>query len=81
MEEKKQKYYTSSDGTKTLMQDVEFTHLTRGLAKKYQDIFTSTNKNEFSKRLEEINDIKEEVHRRINTFNEGLSEEEVKEEA
>lgn len=66
------KYYVSSDGTKTLMKDVEFTHLSNGLAKKYRDIFNSTNKDEFSTKLQEINDIKEEIYKRINEFNDKL---------
>lgn len=75
MEEKKEeKYYTSSDGKKTLMKDVEFTHLSNGLAKRYREIFESKNKEDFSKKLQEINDIKEEIHKRINTFNEGLGD-------
>lgn len=74
MEEKAKKFYTSSDGTKTPMESVEFTHLSNGLAKKYREIFDAKDKNDFSKRLEEINDIKEEIHRRINTFNAGLSD-------
>lgn len=72
--EQKDKYYTSSDGKKTLMKDVEFTHLSNGLAKRYRDIFNVTNKDEFSQKLKEIDDIKEEIHRRINTFNEGLKD-------
>lgn len=68
------KYYVSSDGKKTLMKDVEFTHLSNGLAKRYRDIFNATNKDEFSQKLQEIDDIKEEIHRRINTFNEGLGD-------
>lgn len=72
--EQKNKYYTSSDGKKTLMKDVEFTHLSNGLAKRYRDIFNVTNKDEFSQKLKEIDDIKEEIHRRINTFNEGLED-------
>ena len=78
MEDKK-KYYTSSDGTKTPMESVEFTHLSRGLAKKYQEIFSATSREDFSKKLEEINDIKEEIHRRVNTFSEGLDKEQTKE--
>lgn len=75
MEEKKEeKYYTSSDGKKTPMKDVEFTHLSNGLAKRYREIFESKNKGDFSKKLQEINDIKEEIHKRINTFNEGLGD-------
>ena len=68
------KYYVSSDGTKTLMKDVEFTHLSNGLAKKYRDIFNSNNKDEFATKLQEINDIKEEIYKRINEFNDGLGD-------
>lgn len=75
MEQKEiKKYYTSSDGKKTPIEEVEFTHLSNGLAKRYRDIFNSTNKDEFSHRLQEIDDIKQEIHRRINTFNEGLGD-------
>ena len=74
MENKKEKYYVSSDGTKTPMKDVEFTHLSNGLAKKYRDIFNSTNKDEFATKLQEINDIKEEMHKRINEFNDSLGD-------
>lgn len=70
--EVKEKYYIASDGTKTLMKDVEFTHLSNGLAKRYREIFNSTNKDEFSQKLQEINDIKEEMHKRINDFNDKL---------
>lgn len=66
------KYYVSSDGTKTLMKDVEFTHLSNGLSKKYRDIFNSNNKDEFATKLQEINDIKEEIYKRINEFNDKL---------
>lgn len=75
MEQKEnKKYYTSSDGKKTPMEEVEFTHLSNGLAKRYRDIFNVTNKNEFSQKLQEIDDIKQEIHKRINTFNEGLKD-------
>lgn len=68
------KYYTRSNGEKIPMKDVEFTHLSNGLAKKYREIFESTNKDDFSKKLEEINAIKEEMHERINKFNDELGE-------
>lgn len=72
--ENKEKYYVSSDGTKTPMKDVEFTHLSNGLAKRYREIFNSTNKDEFATKLQEINDIKEEMYKRINDFNDKLGE-------
>lgn len=72
--ENKEKYYVASDGTKTLMKDMEFTHLSNGLAKRYREIFDSTDKDDFARRLQDINDIKEEMYRRINDFNEKLGE-------
>ena len=74
MENKKIKYYVSSDGTKTPITNVEFTHLSNGLAKKYRDIFNSINKDEFSNNINQINDIKEEIHRRLNEFNDKLGD-------
>lgn len=68
------KYYVASDGTKTLMSDMEYTHLSNGLAKRYRDIFNSTNKDEFAQKLQEINDIKEEMYKRINDFNDTLAD-------
>lgn len=72
--ENKEKYYVASDGTKTPMKDMEFTHLSNGLAKRYREIFESTDKDDFARRLQDINDIKEEMYRRINDFNEKLGE-------
>ena len=70
--ENKEKYYVASDGTKTPMKDMEFTHLSNGLAKRYREIFESTDKDDFARRLQDINDIKEEMYRRINDFNDKL---------
>lgn len=73
MEEQK-KYYVNSAGEKFPIEEVEYTHLSNGLAKKYRDIFESTTKEEFSQKLKEINDIKEEMHRRINKFVDEMKE-------
>ena len=56
------------------MKDVEFTHLSNALAKRYREIFNSTTKDEFGQRLQEINDIKEEMYKRINEFNDTLKD-------
>lgn len=69
-----EKYYTSSDGTKTPMKDIETTHLINGLSKRYREIYNATNKDEFSKKLKEIDDIKEEVYKRHNKFYEELKD-------
>lgn len=67
-----EKYYISSDGTKTKLKDLETTHLINSLAKKQRDIFSLTDKNEISNKLQEINDLKEEYHKRFNNFYERL---------
>lgn len=76
MENQETKYYTSSDGTITPMKDVEFSHLSYALAKKYREIFNSVDKNDFSKRINEIDDIKEEMHNRINIYYENMDKKE-----
>lgn len=74
MENKEVVTYTSGDGTETNVKDLEFTHLSNALAKKYREVFNSTNKNEFVEQLKTINNLKEEAHRRINEFYDGLGE-------
>lgn len=69
------KFYTRSNGEQILMKDVEFTHLSNGMAKKYRELFEAENKDAFSKKLQEINDIKEEIHGRINKYYDGLGDE------
>lgn len=62
------KYYTSSDGTKTPLNEIEFTHLTNGYAKKCRTIFEYTNKEQLENAIKEIKDIEEEIKRRINEY-------------
>lgn len=74
-EPKEKKYYTSSDGTQTEIGQVHTEHLVNGYAKKYRDIFTSTNKDEFFERINEIKDIQEELYKRLNVYGETLGDE------
>lgn len=67
-----EKYYTSSDGTRTLLKDVESTHLINGFSKKVRTIFEVTSIDEYYQKLNEINDIKEEIYKRLNVFSETL---------
>ena len=62
------KYYTSSNGTKTPLKDVEFTHLSNGYAKKCRDIFNISDKKQLEQAISELKDIEEEIKRRINDF-------------
>lgn len=62
------KYYTSSDGTKTPLKDIEFTHLSNGYAKKCRDIFNIADKEQLENAIAELKDIEEELKRRINDF-------------
>ena len=69
------KYYTRSNGEKILLSEIEFTHLSNGMAKKDRELFESVEKDDFSNKLNEINDIKEEIHNRLNKFYDELGEE------
>ena len=68
--------YTSSDGTKTPIKDVETTHLSYALAKAYRDIYTAKDDKEFDEYVGKINTIKNELHKRINDFKEGKTKNE-----
>lgn len=62
------KYYTSSNGTKTPLSEVEFTHLSNGYAKKCRDIFNIVDKEQLENAIAELKDIEEELKKRINDF-------------
>lgn len=66
--------YTSSDGKQTPIKQVETTHLINSLAKEYREIFNSQNSEEFSKHVEKINQVKQEIYARINEFHSKLGE-------
>ena len=68
------KYYKRSNGEMVEITTMETTHLINSLSKKYRELFDSQNKNDFSNKLKEINDLKEDLYRRFNEFNEGLGD-------
>ena len=70
--ENKEKYYTRSNGESVKISELETTHLTNALAKKYRELFESQDKDDYSKRLTEINDLKEELYKRFNDFYEKM---------
>lgn len=69
------KYYINSAGEKVEISTLETTHLKNAMAKKMEGLFSSTSKNDFSKRLKEVNDLKEEYHKRLNEFYDKLGDE------
>lgn len=68
------KYYINSNGEKLDINTVHTEHLVNGYAKKYRDIFTVTNKDDFAKRTQELKDVQEEMYKRLNIFYETLGE-------
>ena len=71
---KEDKYYIRSNGEKVKIKDMNTEHILNALTKKYRDMFESKNKDDYSKRLNEVNDLKEDLHRRFNDFYEGLGD-------
>ena len=69
-----EKTYTSSKGEVIKLKDLETTHLSNALAKAYRDSFSTTSKKEFEEHVKKINDLKEEMHRRINDFYEKIED-------
>lgn len=74
MENKKPKYYIRSNGEKVDITTMDTTHIKNAMAKKMEDLFTSQNKKDFSNKLQEVNDLKEEYFARVNMFYDTLGE-------
>lgn len=74
MENKQVKYYTNSAGEKVDISTLETTHLLNSLNKKQREIFNKANKDEVSKELQEISDLREEYHKRFNEWYDKLGE-------
>lgn len=72
MENKQPKYYTNSAGEKVDISTLETTHLLNSLSKKQREIFNKANKDEVSKELQEISDLREEYHKRFNEWYDKL---------
>ena len=74
MENKEKKYYIRSNGEKVELSTMETTHVKNAMAKKMEELFSSENKDDFSKKLKEVNDLKDEYYSRINKFYDTLGE-------
>lgn len=72
--EQKERMYKRSNGEVIKMSSMNTEHIINSLSKKYREVFESKNKTEFASKTSELNDLKEELYSRFNTFNEGLEE-------
>jgi len=70
----KERLYKRSNGEVVKMSTMNTEHIINSLSKKYREVFESKNKDDFTTKTNEINDLKEELYSRFNTFNEGLGE-------
>lgn len=69
---KEKKFYTNSSGEQIDISTLETTHLLNSLNKKQREIFNKTNKDEVSKELQEIKDLREEYFSRFNKWYDTL---------
>lgn len=74
MENKEKKFYTNSAGESVDISTLETTHLLNSLNKKQREIFNKTNKDDVSKELQEIKDLREEYFKRFNEWYDKLGE-------
>lgn len=72
MENKEKKYYTNSAGEKIDISTLETTHLLNSLNKKQREIFNKETKDDVSKELEEIKNLREEYFARFNKWYDTL---------
>lgn len=68
------KYYINSKGEKVDVSTLQTTHLKNAMAKKMEDLFASSSKDEFSRKLKEVENLKEEYHKRLNEFYDKLGD-------
>lgn len=66
--------YTNSEGISVDVTTLETTHLINALGKKMREIFNSTNSQEYTSMLMQINALKEEYYKRLNKFVEKIGE-------
>ena len=69
------KYYVRENGEKIELSTMNTTHLKNAMAKKMEGLFSSVNKTDFSEKLKEVNDLKDEYYKRINKFYDTLGDE------
>lgn len=72
--ENNKKYYTNSSGESIDISTLETTHLINSIAKKQREIFSKESKDDVSKELQEIKDLREEYHRRFNEWYDKLGD-------
>lgn len=73
--EKTKKYYTNSKNEQIDVSTLETTHIINAIGKKQREIFNKTNKDDVSKELEEIKNLREEYHSRFNKWYDTLGDE------
>ena len=74
MENKEKKYYTNSAGESIDISTLETTHLLNALNKKQREIFNKETRDDVSKELDEIKNLKEEYHKRFNEWYDKLND-------
>ena len=72
--EKKERMYTRSNGEVIKMSSMNTEHIINSLSKKYREVFEAQNKDDYVKRTNDLNDLKEELYSRFNTFGETLQD-------
>ena len=74
MEEKKEeKMYTRSNGEVIKISSMHTEHIINGLSKMYKEVFEAKDMDDYIKRMNNLNDLKEELYLRFNTFGEALN--------
>ena len=66
------KFYIRSNGEKVKIADMNTEHIINSLSKKYREVFEAKNKSDFFNKTSELTDLKEELYKRFNLFNETL---------
>lgn len=75
MENKKEpKYYVRTNGEKVDIATMNTEHILNALGKKQREIFNCTDKEQASKMIQEINDLKEGYYSKLNDWYDKLTD-------
>lgn len=68
------KYYTNNKGERVDVSTLHTTHIKNAMAQKMEELFYTKTKNEFAEKLKEVNNLKDEYHKRLNEHYDKLGD-------
>lgn len=72
--QKEEKLYTNSKGETIKMSELNGEHLINSYSKKYREVFSTNNQDEYFSKINELKDLQEEIYKRFNDYSERFND-------